>query len=223
MNRCFTVAATLMLGLASNVSLAAIVASSGATTVISAPANVQLNAFESDTQAFAFAERSNFTLPQDLQVHITLPGTSPTPDSMNFSTGVILSGTRVNSYYVHFDSIGDSPTPVVVDGSLSFDHDVLGIILGPNLLNISNGLLGAPGTLYPSDPSLEIVAGGAGLDANDLLTLSEDRRTITFNFRNTAHLDSFRVVTAVVPEPSAYTLFAFGIGLLVAKRLLRRR
>jgi len=224
MKHCYPLAATLFLALAANVASAAIIASSGAATPIAPPADVTLNALESDTLAPVFVERTDFTLPVDLQVHITLPGTSPTAVDMNFSPGAIPAGTRIDSYYVHFDSLGDSTTTeaVVVDGSITFDRDVLGLIVGPILLNESNLLVGAPGTLYPSDPSLEIVAGGAGLEANDLLTLSSDRRTVTFNFRNTAHLDSFRIITEV-PEPGSCVLLASGLGLLAAMRWRRRR
>jgi len=116
------------------------------------------------------------------------------------SPATIATGARIDSYFVHFDSVGEPQNPVVVFGTITFDRDVLGIMVLQENLNLTHSDPGLPTTIYSLVGELEIVGGGAGSSTNDQITLSADRRTVSFNFRNTGGSDDCRIITAAVPN-----------------------
>jgi hypothetical protein len=72
---------------------------------------VQPGAWESDDTIRVFGEKANQVLSADLTVGgVTIP-----------------AGTRVNSYYVHADAIGDANTDHPFSGSVSFGTKVLAV------------------------------------------------------------------------------------------------
>jgi hypothetical protein len=119
----------------------------------------------------------------------------------------------VCSYYLHVDQVGDGAAHYV--GSITFDGDIIGLIeeggyydvqnplLAPYTLDVTNGILGDPGTVYPSavlafhglenpnpnDPRYTDVVGFAG-------------RTMTFDLWITTANDAIRIVVeAEHPTP----------------------
>jgi len=214
---CFVVAITLLDFCPTTE--AAILNVTGAAAVISPPLDVSTDAFESNTAAWLFAEQQNVTLSQDIAVDISVPGTSPSGGVRNLSAGIIPAGTQIDSYFIHFDSVdGDAQNPVVVSGSVTFDRDVLGLMVLSDNLNPSHAYPGLPTTLYSPTGELEIVGGGAGTLTNDQITLSPDRRTVSFNFRNGVGTDDCRIVTTAVPEPATWILLATAVVLCGAWR-----
>lgn len=204
---------------------AGIVGTTGPISQIGAPADVRNHMLVSDSQIVAFAEQQGVVLPQNLTFNITQPGTAPEADAINTSPGDILSGTRVDSFLVHFESgTGTQSTPVLLSGSITFDRDVLGVAVFDRRLNESDSVLGSLSTFYPTENrELEIRAGGiVGVSGNDSITLSEDRRTVTFNFGNTGGPDQARIVVAAVPEASSIVLAGVGAACLLAWQLRRR-
>ena len=126
------------------------------------------------------------------------------------------AGTRVDSYFVHYDVASGNQTN---SGSVTFDTDILGVLVYATTIDASDGTLGAPGTVY--------VPGGTdpnrGMDFGpDAFTLSADLRTLAFSLReNSNRLDQVRIVVAsAAPEPD--TVLLFGAG-LIGLGLLRRR
>ena len=123
----------------------------------------------------------------------------------------------------------------VFDGSLTFDTDILGVIMTnhqatgpgnhrPRLLEISDAVLGNPGTTYPplgfSERQLELGQGSE----SDRVTLSADRRTLTFHMVVQPTNDQLRILTApssnsAVPEPSSFAM----VGLMLAVGAAVRR
>jgi len=226
--RCFTAVLTLIGVLIVPVRMvqAGIVGTTGSVSLMGAPADVRNHMLVSDTQIVAFAEQQGVVLPQNLTFNITQPGTAPGADDIGTSLGDIPAGTRIDSYLAHFESIsGTQSNPVLLSGSITFESDVLGIAVFDRRLNESDPFLGALSTLYPTENrELEIRAGGiVGVSGNDSITLSEDRRTVTFNLGNTGGPDQARIVVAAVPEPSSILLAGFGFMCLAAWRLRRRR
>ncbi|HVU87577.1 MAG TPA: hypothetical protein VHD36_09655 [Pirellulales bacterium] len=189
---------------------------SSSVTLISPPADVSEGKLESDTVIWAFPEKQNTVLTQALTIDISTPGTSPFNGVQNLSAGSVSAGTRVSSYFVHFDAVGAPTNPVTASGSITFDQSILGLIVLSQSLEDSNAILGFSGTTYDNSVTgqqvegLEIVGGGVGKDSNDQITLSADRHTVTFGFRDTGAPDDFRVVTAV-PEPESVMLAVTGL------------
>jgi hypothetical protein len=218
-----TIALLIATILGTSTTQATILNPTGNVTIVSPPSDVSIGALESDTTILAFPEQQNVTLPDDITVDITLPGTSPFNGVQNLSAGVIPAGTEVDSYFVHFDKVGDSNSTVTAMGSIAFDSNVLGLLVLDNELNLTNSFPGLPGTNYGIEAGrgLEIVGGGANTGNNDQITLSADRRTVSFSLRNGQTPDDFRVITAV-PEPSTFVLLAIGF-VLPLWRLLRNR
>ncbi|HEY4312811.1 MAG TPA: PEP-CTERM sorting domain-containing protein [Pirellulales bacterium] len=212
----------------SNFSQAMILSTSAAVSVISPPANVSEGKMESNTTIWAFPEEQNVTLAQDLAVDVSLPGTSPLNGVQNLTPGNIGAGNSVSSYFVHFDAVGAPTNAVTASGSITFDQNIVGLIVLTATLEDSNTGLGFPGTIYDNAISgegaegLEIVGGGLGKDSNDQITLSADRHTVSFSFRDTGSADDFRVVTSV-PEPSTLFLVLAGAAFLGAWRWRRSR
>lgn len=198
----------------------------GAITLIPAPPSVRDQAIVSDTEISLFVERQGVVLQQALNFNITAPTTAPTETTLGTTPGSISEGTRVDSYYIHLQSLsGTSQVPVLLSGSITFDRDVLGIAIFNPQLNQSDLVLGLPGTLYGTggERDLEVVAGGIfGVGPNDAITLSDDRRTVTLNLGNTAGGDQLRIVTAAVPEPSSWALLSVACVTIAAWRIRRR-
>ena len=92
------------------------------------------------------------------------------------------------------------------NGTITFDSDVLGFALSSVNLGATN-FLGAPGTLYGLG-SFELIGNGDP----DAVTLSADRRTITFFSTAPTGSDNLRIITAAIPGPATLALLAVGLA-----------
>lgn len=194
----------------STLAQAGIVSVSGASTVIAAPGSVDYQALESDSQAFVFAEKSNFVLGASTPFDAVAPGKYDTLASL--VGGSLAAGTHVSSYYLHADKVGRSDTPVYFIGSISFDTDILGVAASDGGL-LGSDFLGAVGTTYPAAPGRRF-----DLDFADWFEISADRRTLTYSAGLAIWSDDLRIVVSSVPEPSAMALSLLGLGLLGLSR-----
>ena len=179
---------------------------SGAVRLIPPPASVQLGALESNTTLFLFAERTTYSLPQSVPVDISTPGTYTT---LPLSPSTINAGSLVDVYYLHHDQIGFNGGTAPgqnLQGSITFDTDVIGIIALDPTLVATNGILGAPGTLYdnfPNGQGYEFTPPCPGLQ--DSVTLSSDRRTLTVCTTVYGANDDLRIITATGAATQAQT------------------
>ncbi len=192
-----------------------VVAKTAVTLVVPGPSNVTEGQHESDTKVTAFMENQSLILTAPLSVDIKSPGTYST--SASLTPGTIPTGTLVNSFYFYSDPVTN--TGKVFTGSITFNSDILGLEVSGTSLNNTDALLGLAGTTYPSsDPNrgLELT----GVTNSDIITLSSDRRTLTWSFTTANSLDGVRVLTAV-PEPT--TALPLGLALLAGLALMRRR
>ena len=192
------------------------IATFGDITVLAGPpASVREGALESDLFLFAFGEQENVTLPADLRVSFISPGLYLDRSDLPFPVPVLPAGTQVSSVFLHADP---ATRGIGYSGALTFDTDVLGVILGGILLEESD-FLGSPGTSFP----LDAFASGRGiaLSGQDAIALTLDARTLIFDFTTRSAIDQVRVITAVraVPEPAISLLLGGGaIAALAARR-----
>ena len=143
-----TMAMILVADGSTTIAAASIISVTGNVGVIAAPLCTCEGSLESDSDVFTFIERQNVVLPADLRVNFVAPGLyddrSDLPDPVPF----LAAATAVDSYFLHADPFTRG---ITYEASLTFDSDVLAVILGGVLLEESDGPLGAIGTNYPLD------------------------------------------------------------------------
>jgi hypothetical protein len=98
----------------------------------------------------------------------------------------------VDVYYLHFDPVDYTTPHQSAFGSITFDRDVAGIILGANNLVATDSLLGAPGTAYD-------LTNGVNLTPQDAVVLMTDRRTVIVDFNAGGGRDPLRIITVLPP------------------------
>lgn len=124
--------------------------------------------------------------------------------AQNSTSGLTLDEGQYNSHLVRFDPIG------VAKGELenvrvSFNENIVAIILGHQYLNLSDSLFGYSDTTYQTKKSRR-------LETHDLFTL-EDSTTLILNRLRVGEywVDEARIITHSIPEPSSFALFALGL------------
>jgi uncharacterized repeat protein (TIGR01451 family) len=170
-----------------------IIATTGRVTQIAPPPSVELDKLQSKTDAFVFAERST-TLGTAVGVDIVDPGTYTLRSQLVNAT--IASGTRVDSHFIDSDP-GGSGFTALRTGSVTFNADVLGIVVSRPKLATSDALLGAPSTRYADFYQREPELGAAGADS---VTLSADRRTVSVVLNTPNVTDQLRIITGHVTK-----------------------
>jgi hypothetical protein len=180
---------------------------SGMVTQTTLPPSLQLGAFESNEFARVMPERLRL-LPEPQEVDITQPGlVSTTADR---TVGSIPAGTLVGSFLIHADTISSNTR--VFEGSVTFEFDILGIIITSTRLVNTDLRFGGEGVTY-SNNGFRGIDLGSTLES-DWVRLSENRRTVSFRLTVDSAMDEMRILT--VPSPAAAT----GIlaGLFVGRR-----
>ena len=137
----------------------------------------------------------------------------------------LAGGELVDSYFLHFDPVGElgpSDPGVFLDGSVTFEDEVIAIITRDVQLDTSEFIgLKSPSTLYPDLQTWPGRGVDAPENAYDLVFLSADRRTVSFQLSARNPGDQMRILVASqVPEPESVLL----LGLCsVAALLVRHR
>jgi len=176
-----------------------VIASSGSAELVTMPASLSLDSFQSDTRIRVISERRGYLLANALAMDISTPGTVSTAEALTPST--LPQGTVLNSSIVHFD-------PLILPGqrsaSMTFDTDVLGVILTSTNLDVADAVLALPWVAQPAGLAtrgLEL----AGAGEQDSLTLSPDRRTLQVSLGVASGMDGMRVLTAALSAPCSVT------------------
>ena len=162
----------------------------GQVAFISAPSTVEVNMLEDNTKVKFFAEQQNVTLANPITVDASKIGNYS--NETTFKPATLLAGTKVNSYYLHSDRIGNPAVFRQFIGSVKFDETILGVVSTRDNLNVTDSL-GSVTTTYPTS--------GRCLDATDKLnpdifTISLDRKTLSFNFLTANFSDDIRIITS---------------------------
>ena len=165
----------------------------GQVAIINAPKTVEVNKLEDNNYAKLFAEQTNTTLSSQLTVDASKVGSYSHESS--FRPANILEGTKVNSYYLHADRVGSPATFQHARGSITFNEPILGVVTTQGNLNLSD-VLGSKNTVYSK--------AGRNIDGTDMInpdwfSISEDRKTITFDFQTSTASDDVRIITAATP------------------------
>jgi len=137
---------------------------------IEPPMSTVFNDLEDNKLIRGFRERVCYKLPTNVTVDISEPGRY----SKNYAktSKVIPAGTLINCFFLHFDSIGGQSAQS--SGQLSFDSEILGVIVTDESLDATDKVLGARGTTY------ETGRNNRGFENNaEIVVLEQDRRTFT--------------------------------------------
>lgn len=183
-----------------------IVAVGGAAVVAEPPSSIALDQWQSDTEVRGFFERQT-TLSSNLTLdHVNVGFVE---DLSELVSGVVPSGTTVQSYLFHADPL----TTGLLSGYVIFDTPVLGVEVQSFSLMGTDGRLGRPGVTYGTNSSRRLELSSTSLDTFEI---SADRLRVDFTMQVDDADDEIRIVTAV-PEPGALSLLAFG-GMLSMRR-----
>jgi len=152
--------------------------------------------------AFAWDEQQGIAVAGVLCDEVANPGTSFTP------TFGAVSGI-VNSHFLHFEDIAG----ITVQGSVTFDGAIVGVMWKNALLDLTDASLGAGATSYPTG----YFARGLSITLPSWVTINGN--VLTFDLGTLApvgDLAQVRILTTPVPAPGAVS--ALGIaGLVVAR------
>jgi hypothetical protein len=165
-----------------------LIGTTGQITVIPPPPSVAIGALESNTTLHLFVEKTTFTLLSAVAVNISAPGYYGEP----LTPGTVPAGACVDSTYIHSDKVGAAGS-AEFHGVVTFDTDVLGIIVRQPQFNNSNPQLGAPGTVYPASENAWDV--GPPCPPQDSLSLDPTRRVLTVCSTVYGVSDDLRVIT----------------------------
>ncbi len=168
-----------------------IIGSTGAVVIVDPPADARVNELESDTEIFVFVENLDMVAPDNIPLNIENAGILTDTDAQSLSPSRVDAGTMVSSYFVHFDRIGRTEEYISAEGSLTFDEEVRGLIVLSHSLEASHAMVGVPTTLYSNNP-VELDTPG------QYLSISDDRRTVSFKIFVNLVADDIRIITSPV-------------------------
>ena len=161
--------------------------------LISQPASVEDEQETDSNLLIVFDERQGVSLNAGLDVDIASPGTYLTGGASLPSGGVHLNGPlTVNSHFVHALDGHSSP----FSGSVSFtDEEVVGLIVKSASLENTDSNLGfeGAGTVYETDSARD-------LEGHDSITLSNDKKTVSFTLKTFGQVDDIRIITVAASQ-----------------------
>lgn len=154
------------------------------------PTSLGYRAYNDDEKVHVFLERSFLSLPSEVRVNHTQPGSYT---SLEVPRSVLSPGKRVHSYLIHFSPQSGRR---FVRGSVKFPGKILGIIGDTDMLNSTNSVLGTDWTLQCRHVERGIESTP---DPNsDMVSLSTDMRTLSLKLR-TESIDQLRVLVECEP------------------------
>ncbi|MEQ8211269.1 MAG: hypothetical protein RH917_15690 [Lacipirellulaceae bacterium] len=224
LNRAIASTAGLLLGLLFATDAPAAISSfSGDLVVIDPPTAVTLSSLEDDFLAKLFLEKQSVLLEEELLLDVSTPGVVSSAGDLSPAT---LIDVEVNSYLLHADPVRHGFPARDYAGSITFEEEILGLMVTGAKLDASDSALGSEVTRYIPPSYYRGFEGPGfrtqGLQINDSVGLAQDLRTITFHFMTTSQLDQLRIITRAssedttpndVPEPSSSVLLVAGLFL----------
>jgi PEP-CTERM motif len=161
----------------------------------------------------AWDELQGFVLTSSILLDFTTTGLHTGSDfTENFS---LVAGTKISSSYVYFDPLNGGNR----EATFEYSSDIIGVIVFSDLMTdrlLATDFLKNPFTVAPSGHY-----DYRGFEAPDMVTISADRRHLTFNLTASSPGNQARVITKAttqVAEPASLVLLGFGLLGLVAVR-----
>jgi hypothetical protein len=187
-------------GIAAQPAGAAVAGRCGNIVIIPTPARATQGSFELNNVAVAFAERRALRLPSAVTVDAVRPGVYASSSALPTPSPTIAAGQVVDTYLVQSDAVGQpKPASNPVAAQITFDTNVLGVIVTTSHLHATDQLLGSPTTAYSTTPS-------RGLELStihDSITIV-DAHTVRLFVRTSSDVDDIRVVVAHSNLPGGY-------------------
>jgi len=177
-----------------------------------APKAVKEGTYEHD-YVIAFEEQADVVLPQAISVirGISLQQDAPQPSKPERVT--LPAGTRVRSYYVHFDNVGRGMGEVESKGAITFDQPVLGVVIPNWDLKQTDPWSARADTTYETDinRTLEMRFMGSKTykpqpnisGRYDEVHLGADGHTVTMDLLASWSVDQFRILVSVADDQAA--------------------
>jgi len=172
------------------------------------PSSLVIGDCESSDYAFVFDEQQGVTLPIDMDVDASEPGIYA--NYYDLTPAILPAGTVVNSHLIHFDPVGIQTARVA--GWITFDQDILGVMVNHEALDASDAIVGWPDTTYYAGSGRKFDLAD---DSRDAFTLTADMRTLWVTMGANNGVDNLRIIT--VPGPAGLVLLVLG-GLLNRRR-----
>ena len=154
--------------------------------------------YEDSEHILVFPERTSVLLETDLLVDLEKPGQYQRIHRNKKNT--IGAGRRVSSYLLQLDPIGHlkkkDPNKTRVMGQLTFDRPIVGLIGSMAKLDMTDDVLGHPRGEYPETQRGIEPTRAADLpdSGRDVVTLSQDRRTLSLDLSAGSAVDQIRVI-----------------------------
>jgi MYXO-CTERM domain-containing protein len=203
--------ATLVTAIAASSAQGAITSVSGQVTQIAPPTNATYGALPGPP-AFAWNEASGVASTA-LLVNTLGNGTFT-----GGSYGPTFYAGTVDSHMLHFDA---STGVAVVQGAITFSGNIVAVIYENNLLDLSDGPLGAVGTVYATGDPFRSHSSMLG---TSVYTVSGNTLAFTLWANSSAawpnKMAQLRILTDAVPGPGAAALL--GLAGLAGRRTRRR-
>lgn len=153
------------------------------------PTKVALGAAEANS--LQVMQERQHRLASALSVDGVILGGQTANGTNSFTPGTITAGTDFTSYLLHFDPVGAAAGNSTITGSVTFAYDIIGIVTAAAKLAATDPILGSIGQYGAAADRGLLLAG------TDFITISANRRTLTFNL-TIANNDAaeFRIMTA---------------------------
>jgi hypothetical protein len=156
------------------------------------PVSLRADTSERTGRFQLYTEARQRTLTVPVAVDITQPGTYDQLGGLPLPAPLLLPGTVVSSYLLHSDPPGSPQPGPRLTTTLTFDHDILGVMVQDATLSASDAVLGVAGVIYPklSEPrGLELAP------KVDFVRLTGPR-TLEVTVQTSTASDEIRIVTA---------------------------
>ena len=160
------------------------------------PASLRQGAYEHNAAVRLILEKRGVTLRPALPVDYVGPGmrtSKQLSEAQADARPTLPAGSRVTSYLIHGDSVGDAT--LLAQGSVTFPGRIVGVIAAHDGLVASDGLLGLDGVRYYNADDTYPRGIADPLD-DDTIRVSNDRRTLEFEFLFGNAIDQIRVLVA---------------------------
>jgi len=192
-------AAALVGGLGPVPAGAVITVQCGNVAADSLPVSLRSDASEVNGRLQLYTEAQQKTLLAPLVVDITQPGTYDQAGQLPLFLPTISAGTVVSSYLLHSDPVGSPQPGPRLTATLTFDHDILGVMVQDTTLALSDAVVRTTGVLYPGPTrGLELAP------KVDFVRLIGPR-TLEVNVQTSTASDEVRIVTAGDGDATAPT------------------